>query len=78
MVRDWGGSSLARMGRVIPAFGVGGLVNARVRKETMLKSGGSKEGLGLERSPIRPLINPYGRAILGGLNAFSEHACGFS
>ena len=30
--RDWLGSSLARMGRIVPAFGVGGVVNSRVRK----------------------------------------------
>ena len=30
--KDWGMSSLARMCRIIPAFGVGGVVNARVRK----------------------------------------------
>ncbi|KAL6717061.1 hypothetical protein ACLMJK_004975 [Lecanora helva] len=29
--KDWFGSSLARMGRIVPAFGVGGVVNARVR-----------------------------------------------
>ena len=29
--RDWFGSSLARMGRIVPAFGVGGVVNAGVR-----------------------------------------------
>ena len=33
--RDWLGSSLARMARIIPAFGVGGVVNARVRKNMM-------------------------------------------
>lgn len=30
--KDWFMSSLARMCRIIPAFGVGGVVNARVRK----------------------------------------------
>lgn len=30
--RDWVGSSLARMARVVPAFGVGGVVNAGVRR----------------------------------------------
>ena len=30
--RDWLGSSFARMARIIPAFGVGGVVNASVRK----------------------------------------------
>ncbi|MCJ1479444.1 hypothetical protein MMC13_008130 [Lambiella insularis] len=29
--RDWGGAALARMARVIPAFGVGGVVNSGVR-----------------------------------------------
>ncbi len=29
--RDWVGSSFARMGRIVPAFGVGGVVNANVR-----------------------------------------------
>ena len=33
--RDWAGAALARMGRVIPAFGVGGVVNARVRRRLM-------------------------------------------
>ena len=33
--RDWMGSSLARMGRIVPAFGVGGVVNGRVRKSMM-------------------------------------------
>ncbi|MCJ1277287.1 hypothetical protein MMC21_005098 [Puttea exsequens] len=30
--RDWFGSSLARMGRIVPAFGVGGVVNNGVRR----------------------------------------------
>ncbi|KAK4693041.1 hypothetical protein P7C71_g4276, partial [Lecanoromycetidae sp. Uapishka_2] len=30
--RDWLGSSLARIGRVVPAFGVGGVVNSSVRR----------------------------------------------
>ena len=33
--RDWLGSSVARMGRVVPAFGVGGVVNAGVRRRMM-------------------------------------------
>ena len=33
--RDWLGSSLARMGRVVPAFGVGGVVNKGVRGRMM-------------------------------------------
>ena len=31
----WLGSSFARMARVVPAFGVGGVVNGRVRKNLM-------------------------------------------
>ena len=30
--RDWGGAALARMGRVIPAYGLGGVVNGRCRR----------------------------------------------
>ncbi len=33
--RDWLGSSLARMGRIVPAFGVGGVVNSGVRSRMM-------------------------------------------
>lgn len=33
--KDWLSSSFARMGRVIPAFGVGGVANARVRGAMM-------------------------------------------
>lgn len=33
--RDWLGSSLARMARVVPAFGVGGVVNGGVRRRMM-------------------------------------------
>ena len=33
--RDWLGSSAARMGRIVPAFGVGGVVNSRVRGRMM-------------------------------------------
>lgn len=36
--RDWMGSSFARMGRIVPAFGVGGIVNARIR-ERMIRMG---------------------------------------
>ena len=32
VVRDWAKSAFARMGRIIPAFGVGGVVNAKVRR----------------------------------------------
>lgn len=32
MRRNWAVSALARMGRIVPAFGVGGVVNAKVRK----------------------------------------------
>jgi hypothetical protein len=35
VTRDWGVSSLARMGRVVPAFGVGGVVNGNVRRGLM-------------------------------------------
>lgn len=35
--RDWGVCALARMGRIVPAFGVGGVVNANVRKNFMGK-----------------------------------------
>lgn len=35
--RDWIGSSLARMGRIVPAFGVGGVVNSQVRQKMMGK-----------------------------------------
>ncbi|KAF2846482.1 hypothetical protein T440DRAFT_558094 [Plenodomus tracheiphilus IPT5] len=31
VLRDWGKSVLARMGRIVPAFGVGGVVNMKVR-----------------------------------------------
>lgn len=34
---DWLKSSLARMGRIIPAFGIGGVVNTRVRYGLMSK-----------------------------------------
>ena len=30
--RDWLGSSFARMGRIVPAFGVGGVVNTGIRR----------------------------------------------
>ena len=33
--RDWFGASLARMARVVPAFGVGGVVNSKVRRTFM-------------------------------------------
>ena len=33
--RDWVGSSFARMGRIIPAFGVGGVVNLAVRERML-------------------------------------------
>lgn len=35
VLRDWGVASLARMGRIIPAFGVGGVVNTKVRRGCM-------------------------------------------
>lgn len=37
--RDWVGSSFARMARVVPAFGVGGVVNSGVRRRMMLGVG---------------------------------------
>jgi hypothetical protein len=37
VVRDWAKSALARMGRIIPAFGVGGVVNTKVRRNLMGK-----------------------------------------
>jgi hypothetical protein len=33
--RDWLGSSFARMARVVPAFGVGGVANGGVRRRMM-------------------------------------------
>ena len=33
--RDWMGSSAARMARIIPAFGIGGVVNTKVRARLM-------------------------------------------
>ena len=41
--RDWGVSSLARMGRIIPAFGVGGVVNKNVRQK-LLRRGQEADG----------------------------------
>ena len=35
VTRDWGVSALARMGRIVPAFGVGGVVNAKMRRDLM-------------------------------------------
>lgn len=35
--RDWIGASFARMGRIIPAYGIGGVVNTKVRKHFMTK-----------------------------------------
>lgn len=35
VVRDWAKSAAARMCRIIPAFGVGGVVNTKVRKNMM-------------------------------------------
>jgi hypothetical protein len=32
---QWAGGALARMGRIIPAFGIGGVVNAKVRRGLM-------------------------------------------
>ena len=36
--RDWAVSALARMGRIVPAFGVGGVVNAAVRERLMRRT----------------------------------------
>ena len=33
VTRDWGVSAVARMGRIVPAFGVGGIVNGNVRRD---------------------------------------------
>ena len=38
--RDWVGSSFARMARIVPAFGVGGVVNGSVRRRMMMGVGG--------------------------------------
>lgn len=35
--KEWGKSTAARMGRIIPAFGVGGVVNRCVRENLMLR-----------------------------------------
>jgi hypothetical protein len=35
--RAWLGSSLARIARIVPAFGVGGVVNTHVRRTMMEK-----------------------------------------
>jgi hypothetical protein len=32
VTRDWGVSAMARIGRIVPAFGVGGVVNGNVRR----------------------------------------------
>jgi hypothetical protein len=37
VVRNWGMSAVARICRIIPAFGVGGVVNTKVRKNFMGK-----------------------------------------
>ncbi|KAF2662356.1 hypothetical protein K491DRAFT_584941 [Lophiostoma macrostomum CBS 122681] len=37
VVRDWAKSAVARMGRIVPAFGVGGVVNAKVRGGLMAR-----------------------------------------
>lgn len=33
--RDWLGASFARMGRIIPAYGVGGVINTKIRRQLM-------------------------------------------
>jgi hypothetical protein len=35
VLRDWGMSAVARICRFVPAFGVGGVVNTKVRKRFM-------------------------------------------
>ncbi|KAH7121168.1 hypothetical protein B0J11DRAFT_439152 [Dendryphion nanum] len=35
VTRDWAKSAFARMGRIIPAFGVGGVVNTKVRRNLL-------------------------------------------
>jgi hypothetical protein len=35
VVRNWAKSAVARIGRIVPAFGVGGVVNAKVRRGLM-------------------------------------------
>lgn len=35
VLRDWGISAMARICRIVPAFGVGGVVNMKVRKGLM-------------------------------------------
>jgi hypothetical protein len=37
VARDWAMSSVARMGRIVPAFGIGGVVNTRFRRRLMEK-----------------------------------------
>jgi hypothetical protein len=37
ILRDWGVSAFARMGRIVPAFGFGNVVNRKVRKDFMDK-----------------------------------------
>ncbi|KAF3039819.1 hypothetical protein E8E11_004028 [Didymella keratinophila] len=37
VVKNWAKSALARIGRIIPAFGVGGVVNTKVRRGLMEK-----------------------------------------
>jgi hypothetical protein len=37
VLRDWAKSSAARICRIVPAFGVGGVVNTKVRRGTMGK-----------------------------------------
>ncbi|KAI4141253.1 MAG: hypothetical protein L6R39_005438 [Caloplaca ligustica] len=33
--KNWAGSTAARMGRIVPAFGFGGVVNSKVRRRLM-------------------------------------------
>lgn len=41
VVRDWAKSAAARICRIVPAFGVGGVVNMKVRKGLMGRLEGS-------------------------------------
>ncbi|KAL8677696.1 MAG: hypothetical protein Q9186_005909 [Xanthomendoza sp. 1 TL-2023] len=35
VAKNWAGSTAARMGRIVPAFGFGGVINAKVRRTLM-------------------------------------------
>jgi hypothetical protein len=44
VTKIWAGSAIARMGRIIPAYGVGGLVNKHVRRDGMVYVEGWRGG----------------------------------